>query len=100
MRKITDWFWVEDVYNPVLVKQGWSNYQVVDHGGYFSVSLAKSKDGIKEVQSIAAGVESYESAIEIIKDYDCDNYEPTSIYAIIAIITMIPLSVWLITKLT
>lgn len=100
MRQITDWFWVEDVYNPVLVKQGWQNYQVVNHGGYYSVSLARSSGGVKEVQSIAAGVESYNAAFEIIKDYDCDNYEATSIYAIIAIIIMIPLSVWLITKLT
>ncbi len=101
MIKVTDWFWKLDVKSPYLIKQGWQTYQVVDHGGSFSVSLAKTDGALKQVEPIAAKIESFERAVELIEEYDSDMQNGRLNLIVIAIaVIMIPISVWLITKLT
>ena len=101
MIKVTDWFWKLDVKSPYLIKQGWQTYQVVDHGGSFSVSLAKTDGALKQVEPIAAKIESFDRAIELIEEYDSDIQNGRFNLIVIAIaVIMIPVSVWLITKLT
>ena len=101
MIKVTDWFWKLDVKSPYLVKQGWQTYQVVDHGGSFSVSLAKTDGALKQVEPIAAKIESFDRAIELIEEYDSDIQNGRFNLIVIAIaVIMIPVSVWLIAELT
>lgn len=101
MIKVTDWFWKIDVKSPYLVKQGWQTYQVVDHGGSFSVSLAKTDGALKQVEPIAAKIESFERAVELIEEYDSDMQNGRLNLIVIAIaVIMIPVSVWLIAELT
>ena len=101
MIKVTDWFWKLDVKSPYLIKQGWQTYQVVDHGGSFSVSLAKTDGALKQVEPMAAKIESFDRAIELIEEYDSDIQNGRFNLIVIAIaVIMIPVSVWLITKLT
>ena len=101
MRKVTDWFWKLDVKSPYLIKQGWQTYQVVDHGGSFSVSLAKADGALKQVEPIAAKIESFERAVELIEEYDSDMQNGRLNLIVIAIaVIMIPVSVWLIAELT
>ena len=100
MIKVTDWFWKIDVKSPYLVKQGWQTYQVVDHGGSFSVSLAKTDGALKQVEPIAAKIESFERAIELIAEYDEETQNGRFNLIVIAIaVIMIPVSVWLIAQL-
>ncbi len=101
MVKVTDWFWKLDVKSPYLIKQGWQTYQVVDHGGSFSVSLAKTDGALKQVEPIAAKIESLDRAVELIKEYDSDIQNGRLNLIVIAIaVIMIPVSVWLIAELT
>jgi hypothetical protein len=101
MIKVTDWFWKLDVKSPYLIKQGWQTYQVVDHGGSFSVSLAKTDGALKQVEPIAAKIESFDRAIELIEEYDSDMQNGRLNLIVIAIaVIMIPVSVWLIAELT
>lgn len=101
MIKVTDWFWKIDVKSPYLVKQGWQTYQVIDHGGSFSVSLAKTDGALKQVEPIAAKIESFDRAIELIEEYDSDMQNGRLNLIVIAIaVIMIPVSVWLIAELT
>lgn len=101
MVKVTDWFWKLDVKSPYLIKQGWQTYQVVDHGGSFSVSLAKTDGALKQVEPIAAKIESFDRAIELIEEYDSDMQNGRLNLIVIAIaVIMIPVSVWLIAELT
>ncbi len=101
MVKVTDWFWKLDVKSPYLIKQGWQTYQVVDHGGSFSVSLAKTDGALKQVEPIAAKIESLDRAVELIKEYDSDIQNGRFNLIVIAIaVIMIPVSVWLIAELT
>ena len=100
MIKVTDWFWKIDVKSPYLVKQGWQTYQVIDHGGSFSVSLAKTDGALKQVEPIAAKIESFERAIELIAEYDEETQNGRFNLIVIAIaVIMIPVSVWLIAQL-
>ena len=101
MIKVTDWFWKLDVKSPYLIKQGWQTYQVIDHGGSFSVSLAKTDGALKQVEPMAAKIESFDRAIELIEEYDSDIQNGRFNLIVIAIaVIMIPVSVWLIAKLT
>ena len=101
MIKVTDWFWKLDVKSPYLIKQGWQTYQVVDHGGSFSVSLAKTDGALKQVEPMAAKIESFDRAIELIEEYDSDMQNGRFNLIVIAIaVIMIPVSVWLIAELT
>ena len=101
MIKVTDWFWKIDVKSPYLVKQGWQTYQVIDHGGSFSVSLAKTDGALKQVEPMAAKIESFDRAIELIEEYDSDMQNGRLNLIVIAIaVIMIPVSVWLIAELT
>lgn len=101
MIKVTDWFWKLDVKSPYLIKQGWQTYQVVDHGGSFSVSLAKTDGALKQVEPMAAKIESFDRAIELIEEYDSDMQNGRLNLIVIAIaVIMIPVSVWLIAELT
>ena len=101
MIKVTDWFWKIDVKSPYLVKQGWQTYQVIDHGWSFSVSLAKTDGALKQVEPMAAKIESFDRAIELIEEYDSDIQNGRFNLIVIAIaVIMIPVSVWLIAELT
>lgn len=101
MVKVTDWVWKLDVKSPYLIKQGWQTYQVVDHGGSFSVSLAKTDGALKQVEPMAAKIESFERAVELIEEYDSDIQNGRFNLIVIAIaVIMIPVSVWLIAELT
>lgn len=101
MVKVTDWVWKLDVKSPYLIKQGWQTYQVVDHGGSFSVSLAKTDGALKQVEPMAAKIESFDRAIELIEEYDSDIQNGRFNLIVIAIaVIMIPVSVWLIAELT
>ncbi len=101
MIKVTDWFWKLDVKSSYLIKQGWQTYQVVDHGGSFSVSLAKTDGALKQVEPIAAKIESLDRAVELIKEYDEETQGGGLNLIVIAIaVIMIPISVWLIAELT
>lgn len=101
IKKITDWFWTMPVENPDLKKDGWQEYQIVETGNGFRLSMARTiESGIGEIRVIASGIETMDRAIKLANEHDADNYGKFNVLVLAIAAIMIPLSVYLILSLS